>query len=343
MPIGQISTLKDHPELFDQTIKLIEKSFGYDKNESFIIDFFPLMEKNNSENDFILQENGNVLGHVGVKIREIGNSEIKLKVALIGGVAISEEYRGKGLLKRILEEVFKRFENKVGIFILWSDLAELYKKFDFYLAGAAVESSGINNEKFYNRYFKTKFNKISINDLEQIKNIYQQQTLENYFSFLRSEADWQSLIKIESVDLFILKDGQDKVLGYFCQNKGMDLRGVVHEFGFLKNHQNEIDELFRSLKTWFPSVSSERFPGKNIYQGLLKMGNLKIFNSFLWSRSRGFLQIVNWGVSDVRIIFKNKNILIPKEVFFQCIFGPYPPIELENISCQLFLSGLDSI
>jgi predicted N-acetyltransferase YhbS len=343
MPVGQLSNLRDRPDLFDQTIALIENSMGYDKHESFKIDFFPLMEKNNSEHDFILLENSKVLGHVGVKVREIGNFNLKMKVALIGGVAVLEEYRGKGILKRILKEVFTKFDHKVGLYILWSDLTSLYKKFDFHLAGAAVESAGSQNKNFYNRYTKTKLNNISTGDFNQIKSIYREFSLKDYLSFLRTDEDWESLKKIESVDLFILKDDNNKILGYFCQNKGMDLRGIVHEFGYLKENQNEIHKLFHSLKTWFPSVSSEDFPGKNIYQGFLRMGSLEIFNKFLWERSHGVFQILNWRETDVEIIFKNKKIILPKESFFPCIFGPYPPMELEKISCQLFFSGLDSI
>ena len=343
MPIGHLSNLMDRPELFDQTIDLIEKSMDYDKHESFKIDFFPLMEKNNSEHDFILVENSKVLGHVGVKLRDLGNLNLKMKVALIGGVAVLEEYRGKGILKRILTEVFTRFDLDVGIYILWSDLVTLYNKFGFYLAGAAVESTGTQNKIFYNKYIKTKLNNITKDDLNQIKNIYREFCSKDYLSFLRTDEDWESLKKIESVDLFILKDDKEKILGYFCQNKGMDLRGIVHEFGYLKENQNEIHELFNSLKTWFPSVSSESFPGKNIYQGFLKMGSLEIFNKFLWERSHGIFQILNWRESEVETIFKNKKFILPKESFFSCIFGPYPPKQLENISCQLFLSGLDSI
>ena len=343
MSSGQISNLKVRPELYDQTIKLIESSFDYSKGESFQIDFFPLVEKKNAHHNFILEEGGEVLGHVGVKTREIGNTNLKLKVALIGGVAVSEKHRGKGFLTKLLTEVFKKFDKNVGLYILWGDEINIYKKFDFYLAGGLVESIEAYNPNFNNRYTKTKFKDISIKDFNQIKRIYQEFSLKNYISFLRNDEEWETLKKIESVDLYILKSKNEKILGYFCQNKGMDLKGIVHEFGYLIDHQNEISELFHSLKTWYPSSATIKFPGKNIYQALFRMGNVEIFNEFLGKRSHEELLISKCGKWEVKIKFKNKTLAIPKEFFFQRIFGPFPPKDLEEISCQFFFSGLDSV
>lgn len=340
---GQVSNLKAHPELLDQTIELIENSFGYSKKESYKIDFFPLMNESNSHQNFIFKENGEVLGHVGVMLRKLANRELTLNVALIGGVAVLKKHRGKGILTKLLTEVFNRFDQQVGLYILWSDAVELYKRFDFYLAGNLVESNGKIGSKFNDRYIKTKFKNVHPDDFTQIKSIYNEFSLKKYFSCLRTDEDWEKLKNIESTDLYILKESQGRVLGYFCQNKGMDLRGIVHEFGFLEEYQNEIYELFNSLKTWYPSVASDQFPGKNIYQGLFRMGNIKIFNKFLSDRSQGRLLLEQWGKTDVEIKFINKTLIIPKESFFPLIFGPFPPKELEAISCQFFISGLDSV
>ena len=79
MDIDQLTNLKQHPELFEQTIILIEKSLGYQKGESFKKDFYPLIEKENSHQNFIFRENGDVLGHAGVKVRYFGNSQLCMK------------------------------------------------------------------------------------------------------------------------------------------------------------------------------------------------------------------------------------------------------------------------
>ena len=49
-----LTNLKEKPELFNQTLNLIEESLGYFAPYRFDIDFYPLMEKKNWENNFLI-------------------------------------------------------------------------------------------------------------------------------------------------------------------------------------------------------------------------------------------------------------------------------------------------
>ncbi len=333
-----ISNLKERPYLFDKTITLIEKSFGYLETESYKVDFYPLIEEKNGHHNFIWEENGKVLGHVGIKLRQLGNLERSLKVCLIGGVAVAENYRGKGISKNLFHHIFKIFQQKVGLFVLWGNSLGYYKKFDFQPAGIIFESKGKNNPNFVHNYRKTKFKDLHPNEFDQIKKIYQEFSLKNFFSILRSNNDWDSIKKIETVDLYILKIPSEKIVGYFCQNKGMDLKGIVHEFGYLNEYSSESKNLMEQLKTWSPTSEQNVLIEKIHYQALFRMGNPILINSFIKE-----LKILSWNKSEV-LVSNGKNILpFSPESFFQYIFGPYSQGDTIQINYPLFISGLDSI
>ena len=61
--------LKDQPEYYQQTLSLIEKSFGYNEKYSFAIDFAPLLDQSNWHHCFILldEEKKNVIAHIALK------------------------------------------------------------------------------------------------------------------------------------------------------------------------------------------------------------------------------------------------------------------------------------
>jgi predicted N-acetyltransferase YhbS len=340
MDTDQLTNLKQHPELFEQTIYLIEKSFGYQKGESFKKDFYPLIEKDNSHQNFIFRENGEVVGHAGVKIRFLGNFQFSIKVALIGGVAVAENHRKKGILTKLFHNIFENFDDSVGLYILWGDAADIYKKFDFFHAGVVFESLGGKNPGFEKRFTKTKFKNLNIEELTQIKNIYQEFTLKRYFSFLRSDKDWENIKNIESCDLYIMKNRDEKIVEYFCQNKSMDLIGIVHEYGFLEEVENSQFELFNAFKTWSPPHPFKEVTERILYQGLFRKGNLRLLNQFIHKRSQGLLKISHWERPEIKVLFGKKIVSIPEEAFFEYIFGTWLP---KDIGFPLFLSGLDSV
>ena len=76
------TTLDKNPDLFDQLTNLIPKCFNYPKDQSFKVDFFPLMEKENWSNlHLITDKNNEILAHIGLKILSINN---QVQISLLG-------------------------------------------------------------------------------------------------------------------------------------------------------------------------------------------------------------------------------------------------------------------
>ena len=68
----KISSLQEKQELIDETLSLIEKSFGYNKTENHCQqDFAILFNPKNYRNLFILTDNDKVIAHIGCLPREL--------------------------------------------------------------------------------------------------------------------------------------------------------------------------------------------------------------------------------------------------------------------------------
>jgi predicted N-acetyltransferase YhbS len=106
--MGKIFPLSEKPSCYSATIKLIEKSFHYKKPNSFEIDFAPLIDKSNHHNCFILlDENENVVAHIGAKDRTFTLGNEKFTLTMLGGIAVDEELRGKGHFQTLMQEVLE--------------------------------------------------------------------------------------------------------------------------------------------------------------------------------------------------------------------------------------------
>jgi hypothetical protein len=332
------TTLARHPQLFKETNSLIERSLNYPSTENFAVDFYPVMNPQNFKNNHILYNN-EVMAHIGVNFRELIGREITLPVALFGGVAVKDKHRGQGYLKLLLNQLIKKHEKEVGLFILWSDLTQLYQKFDFFPAGVFIDNN--LEEIFPKHYTKTKFNRLNSKDLKQIQMIYSNVLCQEYFTFKRDNNHWPMIKNIDSTDLYLSRNEKGDITSYFCRGKGGDLKGVIHEVGYLPENREQVLKDLSSSRLWRPTLGKE---GEDLkFLGLFRIGNPKIFGDFLLKRSNGDLRLIDVKNNLVTFGFNHVKYSLPSEDFLQYIFGPFPPKEFENFACKLFFSGLDSI
>ena len=55
----------------------------------------------------LFEQDGKVLGHVGVTIRQIQAGSVRIKIAGIQGVAVAPELRGSGLAQQLMNDSMK--------------------------------------------------------------------------------------------------------------------------------------------------------------------------------------------------------------------------------------------
>ena len=163
----------------------------------------------NHENCYFVidKKNNKIVSHLAVCQRELIKNDKIIPVGFIGGIATDKDYRNRGLFKYLFNYVLSIHEKKCGLFILWSDLAGLYEKFSFFLAGGTIESGTaiLTDQDIPPGFYKTKMNLLSDTDFNEIQSIYEGSNEQQFFTVKRDEASWSLIRQMDTIDLFIKK------------------------------------------------------------------------------------------------------------------------------------------
>ena len=323
------TTLKENADFFQQTLQLIEESFNYSSENSFEIDFYPLMEKNNHNNCHLLIKDKEVIGHIGVLEKEITIKEESFSIIMLGGIAIASKHRGQGLFTPFFEHVLNLYKEK-SFYMLWSDQIELYEKFDFYPCVDQFEYDQSLEDA--EEFIPTKLNTLHSNDIEALSAIYNSQT---DIRITRSLQDWDTLKKITSTDLYIKKEN-NIIKNYFFMNKGEDLSEVLVEVGSFDD--------FEELKKYGVLWSSEKLEEEcdSLYATLIKISNPSSFKSFIRAFTNNLIQIEKISKDNITFNFESSIMELETNEFLTGVFGPNKFEELQDLK-PFYISGLDSI
>lgn len=260
------------PEHYNEVITIIEKELGYSPMNHFANDFLPLVDPTNWHNCFVVFSGENVIGHIGIKSTTFFKDNVEIKIGLIGGISIKENFQGKGIFKKIFPQILNDMKNNFELFLLWSGEAAGYKKFGFYEIGKMIQTGEYDFDNTL-RFFAKKLNHLTDEEKNYIKVSYQQ-SFTDYFKPKRTALDWDIFFRMSSVDVYFkLKNGSFH--SYFMINKGQDLTQIIHEIG--SHDPNEFQQLCRDLskfKTWLPdNMGHGSDQSTFLFLGVFKLGN----------------------------------------------------------------------
>lgn len=335
--MGNIFPLSEKPSLFEDTLKLIEKSFHYKDPFSFKIDFAPLMDVSNHKNCFIMiDENEKVIAHVGAKEHFLTLNNVKYPIILLGGIAVDESRRGEGHFQTLFQDVLAEKRSDSTFFLLWSDQEKLYNKFGFHLCGTQIE---IEKEKKISPFLKTTFANLKDEEKVEIKDLYKS-FAKTYLTIERNDSDWKLIEQMTSADLFIRKVN-NIIHDYYFMNKGQDLPGIIYEYGSQKDLTLLVQEISSYGKVW---LGRDLVPSENLqFQFFMAPGDLRIFTDFVFNLTGEKFKIrnINPMKQEVFFDFNEETLSLDLPEFLRGIFGPgvFEEIEVK----PFFLSGLDSI
>lgn len=341
------TTLAQRPTFYAETISLIECSFEYAAPNKFDIDFATLMSPLNHENCHLFIINNKVVGHIGVKLRKLGTSEFFTPVALIGGIAIHKDYRGQGLFKELFNQIINKYTSnyKISMFILWSNLDSLYKKFNFFQAGAQIQTGELefDEKKLPAQFKRTLFINLTHKQFKQIKEIYTLSIEKLYTTFIRDDSAWHDIQESTSTDLYLYYV-DDKISGYFCVNKGQDLKSIIHEYACLPQFKQKFLDSLQGFKLWLPEHENIQYQKQHLfYTAIFKINDLTIFNKFLKSWSHNECSISQVNDDTIIFVHDGKEFQTTHGSFYTYLFGPSKITEFQDYGRPLYFSGLDSI
>jgi predicted acetyltransferase len=179
-------------------------------------------------------DSDNVIGHINLWPRELvcNKTSQHFPVAFIGNVATDAGYRGRGVMKQLMDQTLVEAQ-RLGIcaLLLWSDLLEFYQKFGFSSFGSefrmtftAESLQSISNGPLQPRWENHK--NLTSARLQQLLSI----RYPTHFFIRRSKDEFTKYLYIP--DSYIVTAGSSKKFtSYAVIGKGYDLAGVIHEWG----------------------------------------------------------------------------------------------------------------
>ena len=339
-----ITTLDKKPSLSDEALSLIESSLGYHSPESFVVDFAPLI-KNNLQNLYVALKNGKVVGHVGLLIRNLSVNALQSgPIAFLGGICVQQDFRGQGILRALLNAVFHDWDKRVSLYMLWGDKVDIYRKFNFYLAGGIIQSR-TQESPLSKNWTRTKLQDISESDLKQVKRIYQQFLASRYSTIVRKDEDWETIKAITSADIFIRRNKKGTLEAYFFKGKGADLSNIIYEIG-LSSHliPEDIIQEIAGPSIWMPQDWKIYFDQPELhFLAFFRMASAQKLTSLVSTWSRGKIKITRIKNNFIYYQFSKKQYRSSFQEFISLIWGPSPLSEFQSLGPPLFISGLDSI
>lgn len=340
-----ITTLAAEPNYYNDVIKLIEDEFKYSNEHHFEIDFAQLVDPNNFENCFIIVEQSTkkIVSHIAYTPRVMIKNNIELPIIMIGGIVTHPQYRGQNLFRKLMNHIIEKTQSSAALYFLWSDIQGLYEKFHFYLSGGTIETGKgvITYENIPDFYSKTRFDLISEEDFESIKNLYEKNILKNFFSVKRNSYHWSIIREMKSIDLYIRKENE-KIVSYFCVGKGRDLTNIIHEL-VTGNIESEYEKL-SSFRLWLPEYEKKFFTHYDLqFTAFMKLGNIELLNNFLKTISHQKLNIMKREQSFIYFTFDKNDHACSEKDFLSYLFGPTPIKEFEAFHLIPYIAGTDSV
>lgn len=118
------------PTLFIRCMNLIDSVFPGVKNMAITaMKYDACWDKDSTP--FLIEENGEIIAHLGVIPLEVMLNHKKHRVAALHGICTKEALRGRGFFKQLMQEAMRYIESNYDTAILFTDQPSLYTPYRF--------------------------------------------------------------------------------------------------------------------------------------------------------------------------------------------------------------------
>ncbi len=186
---------------------------------------------------YCVTHGGNIVAHANLWPRVLIDREngAHCDVGLIGNVATKEQWRGQGIMSKLLEHL-KMIAADSGIkaLYLWSDLSQFYQNHGFRSLGCELRWSFSLNRRLRGMADTSwEFSAVPISQIDEamLQNILDLRSAARV-TLRRSPAEMRELLAIPATFLLIGRQvGSTAIACYAVIGRGYDLAGVIHEWG----------------------------------------------------------------------------------------------------------------
>lgn len=228
---------------------------------------YPLVfNESNRQNLKAIFENGKIIAHAALKYHILKTPAGLFKVAAIGSVLTSPDYRNQGHSQTLMNHcVQAATEAGADIAILWTDLFDFYRKMDFELAGTEV--SVVLEDEFTVPSMNLRIVQSSKVDPNSILSLYSKHTVGS----IRTAEEIRKFLNIPNARIYTAWDAQNQLKAYAVEGKGADLKGYIHEWG---GGVQELTYLFSQMRKTEAGPLTVIMPkqSQNLYRALTAHG-----------------------------------------------------------------------
>jgi len=222
--------------------------FPVEANHSFFEDFpvwNPALSIDRREQIVGRDQNGKILCSASLRIANLPQSENQ--IAMLGAVVCDLDHRGQGLASEAIEKILesKLLESaQIRAVVLWGSEKSLYSRFGFDFGG--TQKRGLLGQLVFPEFLPDPTLDVQLGWDDEIFHLMRGR--ETGLAHLEADISW--LKKHENVVWFrIIRDG--KTSAYVGVNRGIDLMGVVHEWG---GSEMDLSILLSALKGENPNL-----------------------------------------------------------------------------------------
>jgi GNAT superfamily N-acetyltransferase len=300
----------------------------------------------NLENVRVIVRDNQVLSHAVIKYLLIKTPIGFFKVAAIGSVVTSQEHRGQGLSKAVLDSCLQRAKDSGCDFaILWTNLFDFYRKLGFELAG--LELSAIIENPIEAPMGTLKILETEHISPEAIYRLYAQHSV----GTIRTVEDVRKNIRIPGSRIYTAWDEHNQLQAYAVEGKGVDLKGYVHEWG---GGVSKLLPLFNHIRARLNSKLTVLVPahsqnllsqleqqGVFIHRGYLGMIKILHFSNLIAkvqrsARAKGMDDLViEETPGGLKIGTRNNTVVIQAERDWpRLFFGPFQSQDITGLDAH---------
>ncbi len=222
---------------FHALLQMLQQSLRSADSPFAIADEYPLMLKSDKSYSYCLFDKNQPIAHAHLWCRHInpGVGHAPLRVGLIGNVATAATHRGQGLMRHLFRELDHCAQAMdLKALILWSDLDQFYQNLGYASLGEEIRFKGRTNHLARRTEGLPPFvpihpNDLSNQELSDLLSLRPKSTL----TLERSADEFRAQLSIPATGLFVSRM-DEQMCGYAVMGKGMDMWGVIHEWGCQK-------------------------------------------------------------------------------------------------------------
>lgn len=219
---------------FSTLLRLLQDSLRPTPSPFPIADEYPIMLKGSRAHSYCVFDGNKPIAHAHLWSRLVRHpgENVPTRVGLIGNVATDATRRGEGLMRQLLQELEQRAHAMdLKMLILWSDLDQFYQNLGYASLGEEIRFQASTISLAHHAEGLDPFVPIHADDLsnQQLAELLDLRP-KNFATIERSAAEFRELLSIPATELLVSKAGE-RINGYAVMGKGMDMWGVIHEWG----------------------------------------------------------------------------------------------------------------